>query len=200
MKSAGHEVRIEVARLGPAIPGDGVREIPANEADFFHLGQGADAPGVLAEAGSFARNFSAWTLPSEDFDLVYERYSLFGVAGLTLARQRGLPFVLEVNAPLLEEQKTHRTLVLEPLAKAIEQYLFSNADMIIAVSQGVKDYIGSVAAEAQVTILPNGVDIGPYLCALINVNYSCRPTTITFASSPPVGSCQLRSADGLGLL
>ena len=31
-------------------------------------------------------------------------------------------------------------------------------------------------------------------------NYSCRPTTITFASSPPVGSCQLRSADGLGLL
>ena len=105
MKSAGHEVRIEVARLGPAIPGDGVREIPANEADFSHLGQGADAPGVLAEAGSFARNFSAWTLPSEDFDLVYERYSLFGVAGLTLARQRGLPFVLEVNAPLLEEQK-----------------------------------------------------------------------------------------------
>ena len=35
---------------------------------------------------------------------------------------------------------------------------------------------------------------------VINVNYSCRPTTITFASSPPVGSCQLRSADGLGLL
>ena len=35
---------------------------------------------------------------------------------------------------------------------------------------------------------------------MINVNYSCRPTTITFASSPPVGSCQLRSADGLGLL
>ena len=74
--------------------------------------------------------------------------------------------MLEVNAPLLEEQKTHRTLVLEPLAKAIEQYLFSNADMIIAVSQGVKDYIGSVAAEAQVTILPNG--IGPYLCAQRN--------------------------------
>ena len=38
------------------------------------------------------------------------------------------------------------------------------------------------------------------LKGLINVNYSCRPTTITFASSPPVGSCQLRSADGLGLL
>ena len=35
---------------------------------------------------------------------------------------------------------------------------------------------------------------------VINVNYSCRPTTITFASSPAVGSCQLRSADGLGLL
>ena len=31
---------------------------------------------------------------------------------------------------------------------------------------------------------------------VINVNY---PTTITFAFSPPVGSCQLRSADGLGL-
>ena len=42
--------------------------------------------------------------------------------------------------------------------------------------------------------------ISIWVDGLINVNYSCRPTTITFASSPPVGSCQLRSADGLGLL
>ena len=169
MKAAGHEVRIEVARLGTPIPGDGVREIPASESDFFHLGQDTDAPSVLAEAKSFARNFSPWTPPSEEFDLVYERYSLFGVAGLTLARQRGIPYVLEVrwraNAPLVEEQKIHRSLVLEPLAKAIEKYLFSNADLIIAVSQGVKDYVASVAPDSQVTILPNGVDISPYVFA-----------------------------------
>ena len=35
---------------------------------------------------------------------------------------------------------------------------------------------------------------------LINVNYSCRPTTITFAPAPPFRSCrQFRSADGLWL-
>ena len=44
------------------------------------------------------------------------------------------------------------------------------------------------------------LDVAKGTVYLINVNYSCRPTTITFASSPPVGSCQLRSADGLGLL
>ena len=45
-----------------------------------------------------------------------------------------------------------------------------------------------------------GGESGPGARPMINVNYSCRPTTITFAFSPPVGSCQLRSADGLGLL
>ena len=162
MKAAEHEVRIEIARLGTEHPADGVREIPSIEADFFHAGQDTGSPGMLREAKSFARNFSAWTPPAREFDLVYERYSLFGVAGLALARQRGIPFVLEVNAPLLAEQKTYRILVMEPLARSIEQYLFSNADLIIAVSQGAKDYILRVASEARVTVLPNGVDVAPY--------------------------------------
>src|SRR5207245_1683767 len=33
-------------------------------------------------------------------DVIYERYSLWGFAGLAFAREHGIPFVLEVNAPL----------------------------------------------------------------------------------------------------
>jgi glycosyltransferase involved in cell wall biosynthesis len=102
-------------------------------------------------------------IKTKKFELVYERYSLFGIAGLSFARGNHLPFVLEVNSPLVEEAKTHRRLVLEPLAKAVEAYLFSNADHLVAVSGAVKDYIHSVAPKAAVTVLPNGVDVQSFL-------------------------------------
>ena len=38
------------------------------------------------------------------FDLVYERYSLWSFAGMEYARDSGAASVLEVNAPLIEEQ------------------------------------------------------------------------------------------------
>ena len=46
------------------------------------------------------------------FDLVYERYSLWSFAGMEHARAAGVPGLLEVNAPLIEEQVEHHTLVL----------------------------------------------------------------------------------------
>ena len=43
------------------------------------------------------------------FDIVYERYSLWSYAGMEYARDIGMTGVLEVNAPLIEEQAQHRT-------------------------------------------------------------------------------------------
>src|SRR5207244_10798291 len=43
-------------------------------------------------------------------DVVYERYSLWGFAGLTFAHDHGVPFILEVNAPLRLEQARYRAL------------------------------------------------------------------------------------------
>ncbi len=167
LKEGGHPVTVAVARLGDSHrKTKNVYELPKLEADFF----GQESPEqthLLAEAKAFARNFGLRKLlkqiKTKKFDLVYERYSLFGIAGLSFAKENRLPFVLEVNSPLVEEAKTHRQLALEPLAKAVEKYLFSNADHIVAVSEAVKNYIHSVAPKATVTVVPNGVNVRPFL-------------------------------------
>jgi glycosyltransferase involved in cell wall biosynthesis len=159
LREAGHQIEVAVARMGASAENvDGVHELPEIKADLFEEGQGWGDPKLIAEARSFARNFAPWAFPSTASDLVYERYSLFGIAGLTLARQRKAPFVLEVNSPLVEEDATYRGLVMKPLAGAIEQYLFSQADCIIAVSEVVRNYVCSIAPNAHVEVLPNGVD------------------------------------------
>src|SRR3989442_8282357 len=44
------------------------------------------------------------------YDLVYERYSLWSFAGMEHAAAAGVPGLLEVNAPLIEEQAAYRGL------------------------------------------------------------------------------------------
>src|SRR6266516_4021108 len=44
-------------------------------------------------------------------DLVYERYSLWSVAAMEFAREVSVPGLLEVNAPLIDEQAEYRVLV-----------------------------------------------------------------------------------------
>ncbi|MGH8003438.1 MAG: glycosyltransferase family 4 protein [Limisphaerales bacterium] len=166
LKEAGHRVTTAVVRLGESSRGaKDVFELPKREIDFFHQENAEQLP-LLVETKAFARNFGLHKLlkqiKTKKFELVYERYSLFGVAGLSWAKENRLPFVLEVNSPLVEEAKTHRHLVLEPLAKAVESYLFSNADCIVAVSEAVKDYIHSVSPKTAVTVVPNGVDVRPF--------------------------------------
>ncbi len=165
LRQSGHQVTTVVARMGEGKKVRDVYELPSVDADFFRTGENADR--VLSEAKAFARNFGLKKLlkklPTKKFDLVYERYSLFGIAGLSWGREHKLPFVLEVNSPLLEEAKTHRQLALEPLARAVEAYLFSGADHSIAVSDALKDYIHSVARQAPLTVVPNGVDVKPFL-------------------------------------
>lgn len=109
--------------------------------------------GKNTENEIYLRNLNA----GEKFDLVYERYSLFSVAGLRLARSLRIPFVLEVNAPLIKEALKYRQLVLRDLAGSVEKHLFLGADHIIAVSQAVADYILNLVPDARVTVVPNGV-------------------------------------------
>lgn len=94
------------------------------------------------------------------FDLIYERYSLWSAAGVNAAARLGVPVVVEVNAPLVEEQRAHRTLVLEDVATQIEQRVFASAHGLAAVSSGVRDYALSRGAHrARTEVIGNGVDI-----------------------------------------
>lgn len=93
------------------------------------------------------------------FDLVYERYSLWSHAGIGWARARGIAGLVEVNAPLIEEQATHRRLDDRAAAEANARTLFAAAHAIVAVSSGVAGYLEGFGVDrGKVRILPNGVD------------------------------------------
>ena len=94
------------------------------------------------------------------FDLVYERYSLWSFGAIEWARERNGPRVLEVNAPLIQEQERHRGLVHRDEAHAVAERVFGGATAIVAVSGGVADYVKRfLPAQGRVHVVHNGVDL-----------------------------------------
>lgn len=90
---------------------------------------------------------------------VLERMSLFSFAGLQFARNRKLPFLLEVNSPLSSEYEEHRELKHKDFAVSIESFLISEADRVIAVSPAIRDYAISLGAKLEhITVLPNAAN------------------------------------------
>ncbi len=97
------------------------------------------------------------------FDVVYERYSLWSFAGMEHARDRGIPGLLEVNAPLITEQSVHRVLVDPHMATGVAARAFASATSALAVSNEVADYVARFTRSDRVHVVPNGVD--PERCA-----------------------------------
>jgi glycosyltransferase involved in cell wall biosynthesis len=92
-------------------------------------------------------------------DFVYERYALFNYAGIRLARELGVPHLLEVNAPLAYEQEKMRGLEMKELARDLERHIFSGSDQVLVVSQALQDYVTSCGvASERVRVIPNAVD------------------------------------------
>lgn len=90
-------------------------------------------------------------------DLVYERHALFAHGAMEAARRLGIPSVLEVNAPLIEEQSRHRELALPQQAEASARRAFASAATVIAVSRAVARHAMDLGA-ARVEVIANAVD------------------------------------------
>lgn len=92
-------------------------------------------------------------------DLIYERYSLWGIACADLAVSGGIPYVLEVNAPLVYEQAHFRGLSFPPLARWTERRIWRSADVVVAVSEALLPHLALAGvAQDRVLVVPNGVD------------------------------------------
>lgn len=92
-------------------------------------------------------------------DVIYERLSLMGTAGVEIARRLSIPLLLEVNAPLSLETAAYRRLHLTELASLSEQHAIRAADAVLAVSAPVREHaIGLGAAPDRVHVLPNAID------------------------------------------
>lgn len=93
-------------------------------------------------------------------DVVIARHALFSLAGVEVARAARCACVLEVNAPLLEERRRYWHLSLDRLAEHADRTAFSQADALIAVSEGVRTYLVQLGAPAErIAVVPNGADL-----------------------------------------
>lgn len=92
------------------------------------------------------------------FDIIYERYSLWSCSAMEFAQRSGIPGILEVNAPLIEEQAQYRGLVHQAQAEHISAKAFSFAKEIIAVSQDVRAYLSEWVNPNKIHVIPNGVN------------------------------------------
>ena len=176
LAAAGHEVTVVMARIGrPALTlPHRIRliEVPSEQESFFQSDPGAASDDVVlrSEARQFLQNRSMQDIINDivahrSVDIICERYSLFGIAGRESARWHNIPFVLEVNAPLVVEQREHRRLILEPLARETERFLFATSECVVAVSDPLSGYIKSIVPSATTMTIPNGVDIGAFATA-----------------------------------
>ena len=94
------------------------------------------------------------------FDLVYERYSLWSFAGMRYANAVSIPGLLEVNAPLIDEQARHRSLADRAAAARVAASVFREAGAVLAVSDEVAAAISGYTGPARrIHIVPNGVDV-----------------------------------------
>lgn len=155
---AGADVELVCARTGGDPPPDlahvPVHRLPAVRGDApserERSAQGSDAAvaGVLATLDRH-----------RPLDLVYERYSLWGRSATTWAGAAGRRSLLEVNAPLVEEQARHRALTDRAGAEQVAVSALSAADASLCVTETVAAWARRRAAHpARVHIVPNGVD------------------------------------------
>lgn len=98
-------------------------------------------------------------LRAHPVDFIYERYTLFAAAGIRLAREFGVPHILEVNAPLAYEQEKTRGMEMKALAAETERRIFRDTDRVIVVSRQLQEFVISCGVPpSRIQILPNSVD------------------------------------------
>lgn len=122
----------------------------------------ANAPEVLFESIEVAYNAYAWpalegSLLRRKYDLLYERYALFSLAGVVTARRRRVPIILEVNDSALVNRI--RPLRMQAAARRVERFIFGEADAIVTITSYFRDLIIEAGVPAErVHVIANAVD------------------------------------------
>ncbi len=137
----GHEVLLGCTRL------DGPNPAPAH-VSLVELPKSGNGRWL-------GETFSEWRI-----EAVIERYAIEGGAALDAAAALGVPYVLEVNAPLVEEAARFRGLQNAESWRQRERALLVRAGRIVVVSTALREHvIASGADAAAVEVIPNGVDV-----------------------------------------
>ncbi len=94
---------------------------------------------------------------------IYERYSIYNLAGLVVSRLTGIPLIEEVNAPLAREKKTYGDLYFSGMAQFIETLIINGSSRSITVTEALKKMLVHKGAdEKNIVVMPNGINLGDY--------------------------------------
>jgi glycosyltransferase involved in cell wall biosynthesis len=121
-------------------------------------------PNALFELAEIAYNVPAWwrlrrVMATQKFDLIYERYAFYLVAGAVTARSHGIPFVLEANEVSGIEHRA-RKQSYPWLCSRFERFLFARCTSVHTVSSHLKKRILRQGIEAaRVHVVPNAFNI-----------------------------------------
>jgi glycosyltransferase involved in cell wall biosynthesis len=123
-------------------------------------GLGATCIGIDEPESDSLTETLADYLKQGPIDLIYERYALGKSATARFAAEHGIPLVLEVNAPLSEEQDRWRGGSDETEDASHDAFVMRTACKVISVSSDVARYAILRGADAdRVQVLPNGIDV-----------------------------------------
>lgn len=158
MRARGHEVTVHALRRGDEVPAD------LTDLQVIAYPVTAKDPGERERAQQEASQVIADTLLEEQPDVIYERYSLFStvladVKAASLTCETQPVGILEVNAPLIEEQAAHRVLIHEGDAWAALRAQVEAAQATICVSDPVSEWVRGHTASTRVHTVANGVNV-----------------------------------------
>jgi len=97
-------------------------------------------------------------------DILYERHNLFLPAGGKLKAKTGIPYLLEVNAPLVEERSKYSGLQLKSYASKLEAATWCAADMTFPVSNALAGKLRIAGVkDTHITVMHNGINHEDYV-------------------------------------
>jgi glycosyltransferase involved in cell wall biosynthesis len=135
------------------------------ESGVRRLQSGLHLP-YLALFDSF-RMAEACRLNLQGFDLIHERFNLLALGGALASRKLGLPFVLEVNADLLEQRKfkgTPERGLRRLFAIWATRLCFKAATKIICISTDLKNHLHRQWSieDHKLAVLPCAADVDAF--------------------------------------
>ena len=137
----------------PPAPGATVEALPVP-------GKGASAAERLA-AEPQRTNWLEQRLARFRPHALYERLALHSAAGSRAAARVGIPHLVELNAPLMDEARRYRRLEEGEAAARLEQEVLRGADLVLAVSHPLALHAMGRGAR-RVEVFPNAVAIERY--------------------------------------
>ena len=148
LRAAGHVVHV----IGP-------KRIAATKAPLT----GRVLPRFMHEGLELAYNIvEFWKLAVATIryrpDGLYERANVFLLSGAWLARCFQLPFILEVNAPLVVERSSFGGMSFRGIAAWSERHAWRAADCVLPVTGVLARYLESAGVpQIRIRVTPNGI-------------------------------------------